>query len=185
MAKMYLDPTSPIVSGSGSTYDAINDGVREPTTPTTSPSSEYVQSQDKGDKNEEESYGTENTTAVEDGEINWVKLWLYRSQSASSGKQYVDYDLRLNNVWMGVQQGSGSSGSWIYKKWDTSVVYDPLDTILTNNAFRFFSPDMANGDQTEAYAGAYLEIDYAIGGGDPPNPGGGSGPSSAFLLFLD
>jgi hypothetical protein len=69
MPKMYLHPNSTVEDGAGGNpYTAIDDGVVEPTTPSASPfASETVQNVDKNDKNETQSYGTQDTTAVEDG----------------------------------------------------------------------------------------------------------------------
>lgn len=183
MPKMYLHPNSTVEDGAGGNpYTAIDDGVVEPTTPSASPfASETVQNVDKNDKNETQSYGTQDTTAVEDGVIDYVRLWLYRHSVATTGDEYIDYDLRIGGTWKGAPQGTGHEDSWRYWEWNTTVDDIELDEVLEGIRFRFVSPGLANGDNTEAYSGAYLEIDYSTG-----SPGGGGGSQrSAFLLFVD
>ena len=164
MGTMYLHPNSTIVDGAGGNpYTDIDDGVTKPTVPTATPViSETVQSLDKSDGNATQSYGTQDTTAVTGGSITAVRLWLYQHASATSGDGYIDYDLRISNAWKGTPQSSGSDGSWKYWGWSTAVAGISLNSILTNNGFRFVSPGLQNGDNTQAWSGAYLEIDYSI-----------------------
>ena len=167
MAIMYLHPNSTIEDGAGGNpYTAIDDGVTKPTVPTATPvNTETVQNTDKNDKDDTQSYGTQNTTAVTGGYINDVRLWLYQALGATSGDEYIDYDLRISNVWKGTPQSVGSDGSWKYWEWDTAVANISLNSILTNNGFRFVSPGLSNGDNTQAFSGAYLVIDYSIASG--------------------
>jgi len=160
MTAKYTDATAN-VGTDWSAYDPtyIDDGVRDPTTPTGGASEECYES-DKSGRNVWQRWDTGNLSATPSSTTDYVRVWAWN----------VDQDIQDMKLWWGgSDQGSSDSngvgtGQWIYHQWNIS---EDISSGKTGLGFSIqANATQGNGDTTKIYA-AYIHVEYSA------TPGGG------------
>jgi len=176
MTISYSDPASNGTVTDIDYYDFsnIDDGVRQPTTPTETPgTSQAIYGRDKGDSGGHVTHNYD-TLTVSGESATSVTHWRYRSGGVEEGGTWEDFDF---DGALGAADSSGNVGSWRYSQWDVDV---DLTSGVTPTA-KYQLPTLVNGEQSTAFAGAYWEVEHS----EPGGGGGGGSAGSPFLLFVE
>ncbi len=138
-------------------FSYISDNVVAPTTPTGGANEEA--NQIDGHSAEEQQWTTGNIAAVSGTSLTYIRLYLFKDLAGSGAIDSVD--LRLNNVWQGAHDSSGTDGSWDYYQWD---VTDSIASGISNMGFSITNAAQGVSDEVRIDA-AYLKIFYGSAGG--------------------
>jgi len=148
----YIDPTSTTADGFDSgDYTAVDDGVRQPTTPTTTPSSETIYDNDPGAHSTTMHWST--ITGVANRRITEIKLWRYRSGTNNGDLTFAT----TFSTALGSSSSAGNVGSWFHTTW--SGLYIDASSNITPSCV-VTSPSLAKGDGSHIYAAMYIEYTY-------------------------
>jgi len=150
----YIDPNAdgPTSEWDDDAYTRIDDGVRQPTTPTLGVGEE-VEDRDKSGELTQE-WGLENLAAVSGETTTFVKLWLFQVSGGDAAN--TNQEVKFAGTWRGTFDASGNVGSWYWYRWDIAV---SIDSGATTNGLRVKSGVLANGESGESYGAAYVEIE--------------------------
>lgn len=169
----YTDPTSngPTVDWDYFSYTNIDDGVRQPTTPTVSPvTSQTVY---HGDGSPSESSMWDFIIGTSTDVITEVTLWFYVSSTYDA---LASFELGIGGDLGTEDSGNGSSGGWRYRTWTGLSI--SMSGGLTPRVTGTF-PSISKGDDSHRYAAMYLEYTHEGSGG---GGGGGGGITNLPLL---
>jgi len=149
----YIDPNSTGTSQwDDDAYTRIDDGVRQPTTPTLG-AGEEVEDRDKSGELTQE-WGCGNLAAVSGETTTFVKLWLFQVSGGDAAN--TNQEVKFAGTWRGTFDASGNVGSWYWYRWDIAV---DINSGATTNGLRVKSGVLANGESGESYGAAYVEIE--------------------------
>lgn len=161
-------------------YTAIDDVVEEPTVPTLG-TGEIVGPRDKADEETFQEWNLGDIPAETDHKVTTVQMWYYftNPQDASIDEHH----LKIGGTWLTPEGGNSwylPATGWRYVSWGTGGAY-LMDSAITNNAVKFKSSTMSNGDLFDIGC-VYVKVNHEYNGAGLPIL---SGPHSPFFLFLE
>ena len=158
MPSDFLDP----IGKSGGNWDEddytyIDDGVRQPTTPSTGTNQEVYDSDKPG--NIIVKYTLGNWPIIPNwSSTNWFRVYYY--VSVSSTDEMEVYELEIDDDEKSpTSTGSIAGTSWKYAQFNEN---DSRSSVINSNSVSFRSPSMSNGDDSERIAAIYVECNYNL-----------------------
>jgi|GEM_PF-2416997 len=184
MPSVFSDPVSnDSVGWAEGNYTNIDDGVRSPSTPTTTPvDSETVYEQDKITVSSTNSWNGGNIAAVSNGTVDTWRVYWHRS--ASGDADFTQATLTVGGVDKGTADSlKVSAGSnWWYSEWTTAG--ESLSSGITGMKMGLTLSSQQNGDESEKASCVYIEAIYSVpDGGGPTGQENryGDGPDDSFI----